>query len=83
MSHEPKMVRPTTAKRSIQWPTIESTHRMRIKGDGDVSIKEIVFSSDGAQFVVNCELSGHVRSHNSVYAFFLLLRRRQDGTCLE
>ena len=42
--------RPT--KRVFKWPTIESTYRMRI--EGDVSIKGIMFSSDGSHFVVNC-----------------------------
>jgi len=42
-------------KRSFLWPVVESTHRVRIKGDGDVGIKGIAFSSDGSQFVVNCE----------------------------
>lgn len=49
---DPAILRP--AKRVFKWPTIESTHRIRIKGDGDVSIKGIAFSSDGSHFVVNC-----------------------------
>lgn len=53
LTQELKTVRP--AKRSFQWPTVESTHRVRIKGDGDVSIQGIAFSSDGSQFAVNCE----------------------------
>jgi WD40 repeat protein len=52
LTQELKTTRP--AKRSFQWPTVESTHRVRIKGDGDVSIQGIAFSSDGSQFAVNC-----------------------------
>lgn len=53
MSREPLIASPAI-KRTIRWPTIESTHRMRIKGDGDIAIKEVVFSADGTQFLVNC-----------------------------
>ncbi|KAF7971452.1 hypothetical protein HWV62_21022 [Athelia sp. TMB] len=54
LSREPYAVR-TTVQRTIRWPTIESTHRLRIKGDKDVAIKELSFSSDGSQFLVNCD----------------------------
>lgn len=40
-----------------KWPTVESTHRIRVQGDGDVSIKGITFSSDGSHFIVNCRLT--------------------------
>lgn len=70
MSREPQVARPAI-RRTIQWPTIESVHRTCIEGEGAVAIKEVVFSTDGSQFLVNCECCSTTTYCSSILAIWL------------
>ncbi|KAF9466230.1 hypothetical protein BDZ94DRAFT_1251452 [Collybia nuda] len=41
-------------KRSFRWPTVDSNYSVLLKGEGDLGIKTITFSSDGSHFALSC-----------------------------
>ncbi|KAJ7184412.1 WD40-repeat-containing domain protein [Mycena filopes] len=52
--HPPQRQHTITTKRKRRWPTIAATHRDTLKGDGDLGIRRIAFSSDGSRFAISC-----------------------------
>jgi hypothetical protein len=42
-------------RRNLRWPTVDCTHSVGLKGDGELAIRRISFSSDGCHFALSCE----------------------------
>lgn len=42
-------------RRNLKWPTVDCNHFIGLKGDGELAIRSISFSSDGGHFALNCE----------------------------
>ncbi|KAF8229556.1 hypothetical protein L208DRAFT_1459814 [Tricholoma matsutake] len=40
-------------RRNLKWPTVDCNHFIGLKGDGELAIRSISFSSDGGHFALN------------------------------
>ena len=45
-------------RRNLRWPTVNCNHSIGLKGDGELAIRNISFSSDGGHFALSCESFG-------------------------
>lgn len=67
-------------KRTFRWPTVDSNYSVGLKGEGELCVRNISFSSDGNHFALSCEsvlyrfLLNHDRSSS---------RRRQNDSYME
>ncbi|KAF8655859.1 hypothetical protein AX16_002942 [Volvariella volvacea WC 439] len=41
-------------RRAFKWPTVDPHHTVALKGEGDLAVKSVVFSSDGTFFSITC-----------------------------
>ena len=53
-------------KRNLRWPTVDYSHSIGLKGDGELAIRNISFSSDGGHFALSCE--SFVRLYVELYS---------------
>lgn len=42
-------------KRNLRWPTVDCNFSVGLKGDGELAVRSISFSSDGGHFALSCE----------------------------
>ena len=46
---------PRRRRRQVRWPTVEPNYTVGLKGEGDLGIQKITFSSLGTHFALTCK----------------------------
>jgi hypothetical protein len=46
---------PQPRNRAFRWPTVDSHYSTPLKGEGELAIRTITFSSDGSHFALSCK----------------------------